>query len=169
MSSFDLYTLKLWLSHNSHSDESLNHLSQSLPSIVTRVAPLSQRPAQRRGTGSSVPLKNWWRRSCRRRDSGRAASRTTGSCCPIANSSVRVPVGDTALWFNTHNHKLRFFWRRASSEGERSALLGLVKGTFAVCTLSVSQLSLSPSIPSCYFSIIASQSDITCSLCKPFM
>uniref|UniRef100_A0A8C1EK25 RAB18B, member RAS oncogene family n=1 Tax=Cyprinus carpio carpio TaxID=630221 RepID=A0A8C1EK25_CYPCA len=61
---------------------------------------IDKRLAQRRGTEFSVPLKNWLKRSCRRRGSGRAASRTTVSSCQIMNSSVRVPVGVTAPWFN---------------------------------------------------------------------
>uniref|UniRef100_A0A8C1R9A9 Uncharacterized protein n=1 Tax=Cyprinus carpio TaxID=7962 RepID=A0A8C1R9A9_CYPCA len=61
---------------------------------------IDKRLAQRRGTEFSVPLKNWLKRSSRRQGSGRAASRTTVSSCPIMNSSVRVPVGVTAPWFN---------------------------------------------------------------------
>lgn len=172
MSSFHLYTLKLWMHHIiltlSHLTTSLN-LSRPSQHVWRH----HQRPAQRRGTGSSVPSRSWWRRSCRRRDSGRAASRTTGSCCPITNSRGRAPVGDTALWCNTHTQpqteillKESFLWG--------GTVCSLRAGQRDLCSLHTlchtvvveSQYSVMLLL---FFSIIASQSDITCSPCKAFM
>lgn len=59
---------------------------------------------------------------------------------------------------------------RASSEGEWSAPLELVKGTFAVCTLSVTQCCFILSQDSVMlFSICVSQCYITCRQCKPLL
>lgn len=66
-----------------------SHKSPIWPSFV-------QRPVRRPKTVSSVPLRSWWRRSCRLPACGRVRTRARGSSWAASSRAAAEPVEATA-------------------------------------------------------------------------